>query len=831
MKMNIIYKLLLICFCVSTLKAQRPVQLHSSEILQSLKKLNTLGSVLYIAAHPDDENTRLLAYLANERKFRTGYLSLTRGDGGQNLIGKEQGDALGLIRTQELLAARRSDGAEQFFTRAHDFGFSKNPQETFSLWNHDSLLSDVVLCIRLFKPDVIICRFPTTGEGGHGHHTASAILALEAFDAAADSTKFSWQLKFTKAWKAKSIYWNTFNFGEINTTSPSQLKLDAGLYNPLLGKNYGEIAAESRSMHKSQGFGSLLERGSGTEYFKFLKGDSASKDLFEHLNTTWNRLPGGASIQKLLNACITSYKPEAPETSVKQLTNIYDLIKKLPDANAETVYWKKQKLTETENLILACGGIWLEALSADYITVPGQPITLSAHIINRSKGEVKLKQLWFGELGDTLMDLKLDNNQLFSFKRKLNLPNNTPYSNPYWLNAPRSNNLYTVGNANLIGKPQNPAAINLRFKLGINSHDFEIEREVQYKYSDPAKGEIYRPLEVLPPVVIQVPKNALVFNELAEKNIQLTVKANANAVSGKIEIAPVDGFLITVPTPNFTLKNKNDEALIDVVIKPLSLKARQSVQVKATVNNMAYTQSLRRMEYDHIPYQFILSNAQLILISIDHKKMGSKIGYIAGAGDEVEACLNQVGYKVTRLTDEMLAKGDLSGFDAIISGVRAYNINERLQVHYQRLMDYVANGGNLIVQYNTNNRIGPLEAKIGPYPFTISRERVTDEKAEVRFVNPEHRVLQQPNKISEDDFEGWVQERGTYFATETGGKYQSVFLMNDPGEKPLDGSLIIGSYGKGNFVYAGLAFFRQLPAGVPGAYRLLSNLIDLPENK
>src|SRR6201993_720243 len=330
--------LLFLFVSISLLHAHAQQEWNASEILQNIEKLNVCGSVLYIAAHPDDENTRLLAYLSKERKLRTGYLSCTRGDGGQNLIGKEQGEMLGLVRTQELLAARRIDGAEQFFTRANDFGFSKNPKETFSIWNKDSILADVVLAIRKFKPDVIICRFPTTGEGGHGHHTASAILALEAFDAAADPTKFPEQLAYTQTWQAKRIFWNTFNFGGTNTTAPDQLKIDVGVFNPLLGKSYGEIAADSRSMHKSQGFGSAKVRGESIEYFKQLKGDKANTDLFESINQTWARFTATASLQKTIDDGIKKYNPQLPEKIVADLVAIYKELKQLDESDANIKY-------------------------------------------------------------------------------------------------------------------------------------------------------------------------------------------------------------------------------------------------------------------------------------------------------------------------------------------------------------------------------------------------------------------------------------------------------------------------------------------------------------
>ncbi len=805
--------------------------LNSAEIVQALKKLNTVGSVLYVAAHPDDENTRLLAYLANEKKVRTGYLSLTRGDGGQNLIGKEQGEPLGLIRTQELLAARRIDGAEQFFTRANDFGFSKNPEETFSIWNKDSILSDVVLAIRRFKPDVIVCRFPTTGEGGHGHHTASAILAVEAFDAAADPKRFPEQLKYTEVWQAKRIFWNTFNFGTTNTTAPNQLKIDVGVYNPLLGKGYGEIAAESRSSHKSQGFGSARSRGSGLEYFKLLKGDSAKTDLLEGISTSWSRLKGQEKIQKMIDDCIKKFNPQLPENSIPELVAIYKQIQLLDENNTVLKYWKKQKLKETETILLACSGLWLEATAADYTGIPGQDVTITAQAVNRNNSVVKLNSISFLQQTDSTTALTLKTNELYTFKHKEKLPEAMAFSNPYWLNEKHEIGTYHIADAALIGKPENDAAAKVLFKISIQDLNLTVERGLTYKYTDPVKGEIYRPFEVLPPATVNIPEKVFVFTDAVPKSIFITVKANTANVSGTLSLKGTDGWNISIKNPEFKLASKNDEAIIEAVISAAKGARDGKMDASVSINGKSYNKSIRRMDYDHIPYQFILSDAEAGLVNIDLKKTGINIGYIAGAGDDVPAALKQIGYNVTVLTDELLSNENLSKYNAIVSGVRAYNTNDRLQVHYTRLMDYVKNGGNLIVQYNTNNRIGPVAAKIGPYPFTIARDRVTNEKADVTFSNAKHSALNFPNVITQKDFDGWIQERGIYFATEIDKQYETVLTMNDPNEKPSDGSLIIGKYGKGNFVYTGLVFFRELPAGVPGAYRLFVNLLSLPENK
>lgn len=804
--------------------------LNSAEIVQGLNKLNTVGSVLYVAAHPDDENTRLLGYLANEKKLRTGYLSLTRGDGGQNLIGKEQSELLGLIRTQELLAARRTDGAEQFFTRANDFGFSKNPEETFSIWNKDSILADVVLTIRRFKPDVIICRFPTTGEGGHGHHTASAILAVEAFDAAADPKRFPEQLKFVQVWQAKRIFWNTFNFGTTNTTAPDQLKMDVGVYNPLLGKSYGEIAADSRSCHKSQGFGSAKQRGSNIEYFKLLKGDQVSTDLFEGINTSWTKFKGQEKIQTLIDNCIKKFNPQTPEKSITDLVLIYKQLQSLNDNDDNQRYWKQQKLKEAEKLLLACSGLWLEASVADYIGIAGQDIAITTQIVNRNKSDVKLNSIIYLQ-SDTTTALSLKSNELYTFKRKEKLSSSLAFSNPYWLNQKHEIGIYTVTNSALIGKPENESTTKVNFNITIQDLNLTVERDLVYKYTDPVKGEVYRPFEILPPATVNIPEKVFVFIDASPKTISITVKANAANTNGKLELKGSEGWNITIKNPEFKLVNKGDEAIIEAIVTANKTAKDGKLEASITINNVTYNKSIKRIEYDHIPYQFILSDAEAGLVNIDLNKTGLNIGYIAGAGDDVPASLKQIGYNVTMLTDELLSNENLSKYNAIVSGVRAYNTNDRLQVHYTKLMEYVKNGGNLIVQYNTNNRIGPVKANIGPYPFTISRDRVTNEKAEMKFINEKHSALNFPNQITQKDFDNWIQERGIYFATEIDKQYETIFSINDPNEKPSDGSLIIGKYGKGNFVYTGLVFFRELPAGIPGAYRLFVNLLSLPENK
>ena len=579
-------------------------QTSSSGIIQKLQKLNTIGSVLYIAAHPDDENTRLLTYMANERKMRTAYLSITRGDGGQNLIGKEQGEPLGLIRTQELLAARRMDGAEQFFTRANDFGYSKTPEETFAIWNKDSVLADVVWVIRTFKPDVVICRFPTTGEGGHGHHTASAILAEEAFEAAADPKRFPEQLNRTEVWQVRSLFWNTFNFGGNNTTAPDQIKLDAGGYNPLLGKGYGEIAAESRSNHKSQGFGSARSRGETLEYFKQLKGTSVKSDVLESLLLGWARFPSANRLDKIITQTIKHFQPASPESSLPELVTIYKFLQGLDEKDPAQAYWKRQKLKETEAILLACSGLWMEAYSTPYSVIPGNEISLLLQLINRNKGTVKLNSIRYADL-DTTTAIDLKTNQLYMFKHKWKLPVDMPYSNPYWLNEKHSIGSYVVRDQSLIGKPENDPAANVFFDLTILDLNLKIERGIVFKSTDPVKGEVYRPLEVLPPVLVDLSEKVYVFHDTLPQKIQVLVKANQKDLKGSVQCTVPKGWKATISLPDFSLTNKGDELKIEIVLSPenrrAALNGKISVSVKMDGN--VYSKSIERLEYDHIPYQ------------------------------------------------------------------------------------------------------------------------------------------------------------------------------------------------------------------------------------
>lgn len=804
------------------LRAQTAPAADAAEIQLQINKLNVLGSVLYLAAHPDDENTRLISYFAKEKLYRTGYLSLTRGDGGQNLVGNDLGELLGLIRTQELLAARRIDGGEQFFTRANDFGYTKSPEETFTFWNKDSLLADVVYIIRSFQPDVIICRFPTTGEGGHGQHTASAILAQEAFTAAADPNRFPAQLKTVSVWQAKRLLWNTFNFGNTNTTSEDQFKIDVGVYNPLLGKGYAEIAAESRSMHKSQGFGSGKNRGAQPEYFKTIAGDAPKTDLMDGVETDWSRVAGAKAIQALISRVISAYRPENPAASVNGLWEINDAISNLPDG-----YWKTEKKKEVEQLICLCSGLWFEAYAMQPALAAGNTFEWKVQAISRCNVPVTLKSVNIQQF-DTVLNKALANNEMLTLQHSQTLNTSTPITQPYWLLKSHDVGMYKIPSQQMVGRPENKAALTALFQFEMGGRLFNFERPLVYKFTDPVRGEVYESLSIMPAITATIDEPTYLYNSAQAKTVKVNLKSGIDNAAGTVSLKVPEGWIVTPSGIPFELKKQGDESAVNFSVMPATrnlFSAVDTLQAVVQMNGQSYDRGYLKMDYEHIPSITIFPMAQARLVSVPLITGGKHIGYVKGAGDDVPEMLSQVGYSVTMLSDDEIANGNLANYDAIITGIRAYNTNERLKYLNEKLLEYVKNGGVMLVQYNTSGNSLVMD-DIGPYPFKLSRNRVTDEHAKATLLTPENPVLNAPNKITQADFEGWIQERGLYFLTDVDSHYQKILAMNDEGEQPLDGSLIVCNYGKGRFVYTGLSFFRELPAGVPGAYRLFVNLIS-----
>ncbi|WBA42106.1 PIG-L family deacetylase [Hymenobacter canadensis] len=835
--------------------AQAPKTWSSSEILLGLKKLNVLGSALYVAAHPDDENTRLIAYLANGRLVETGYLSCTRGDGGQNLIGPELREGLGVIRTQELLAARRIDGGRQFFTRANDFGFSKTPEETFTIWDKEQVLSDMVWVIRQRRPDVMITRFPPDGRAGHGHHTASAMLAIEAFSAAADPKRFPEQLQYVQPWQAKRLLWNTGSFFvKAGDDMSGYLKLDAGGFNPLLGQSYGEIAARSRSQHRSQGFGSSAQRGEALEYFQPLKGDKATTDLFEGVDMTWNRVPGGAAVGKMIDEVIRKYDPANPSASVAALADLHQPIYKLAGFGEKKRSYDPlvgAKLGAVDELIRACLGLHIEATAAEPSVVPGQPLLLTIGALNRSVVPVQLLNVQLGEYmhgGNDSTVKKMLTNEGISIRMRYTVPMaeaepllhkvqvkkfsaampsvlNT--SQPYWLVQPGTTGMYQVSEQQQRGKPENESMVTVQMAFMINGKGIPLTVPVQYKSTDPVEGEKYRPLTVVPPVMVNVGGHAYVFADNQPKTVPVTLRAGKAGVKGTLALSLPKGWTAEPASISFELAAKDAEQTVQFRVQPGAgaAEGKSELRAVATVDGQAYARGYQTIAYTHIPTQTLFPEAVAPLVKLDLKRKGQEIGYLMGAGDEVPDALRQIGYTVTLLKPEDLTEPNLRRFDAVVLGVRAYNTLDRLKTLQPTLLKYVENGGNLVVQYVVSR--GTVLPQIGPYPLTLSTDRVTVENAPVTFLNPTQPLLNTPNKITSKDFEGWVQEQGLYYPSQWDPKYQTVLSSNDPGEPAKQSAILVADYGKGHYIYTGLSLFRELPAGVPGAYRILTNMVSL----
>jgi LmbE family N-acetylglucosaminyl deacetylase len=824
----------LLFVCVFTLNnfAQQPKKPNASEIYHAIEKLNFLGSVLYVAAHPDDENTRLISYMANHVKARTAYLSLTRGDGGQNLIGPEIRELLGVIRTQELLSARRIDGGEQRFTRANDFGYSKHPDETLAIWNKEEVLSDVVLAIRQFKPDIIINRFDHRSPGStHGHHTSSAMLSIEAFDLAGNTNAYPKQVNQYGTWQATREFFNTswWFYGSREKFEAADksnlLNFDVGEYYPSSGLSNTEIAALSRSQHKSQGFGNTGTRGSQTEYIELIKGDlpKDKTNVFDGIDTTWNRVKGGNAIGSILQNVQNNYDFTNPSASIPDLIKAYVLIQ-----NLENSHWKTIKSEEIKNIIASASGLYLEAVSENFHATAGETINLEIEIINRNADKVVLQDLNIAGNSKLIKNETLTKNNKVEFKEILKINSKQEATTPYWLTNKGSLGMYAVDDKNKIGKAETPRVFNVTFGLLIEGTPISFTKPIIYKTNDPVKGEVYKPFEIIPEVSARILEKVIIFENDVQKEIPVVVKAGRDNLEGFITLNHPQDWSVFPKQQKINIDHKGQEQTIIFTIIPPKNQSEGTLSPKITIGDKVYTKELIEIDYDHIPFQTVLLPSESKIVRLDIKKQGENIAYIEGAGDVVPESLKQIGYNVVTLNPEDITQANLSKFDAVVVGIRAYNTVEALNFKQDILFDFVKNGGNMIVQYNTSHRI--KVDNIAPFDLKLSRDRVTDEFAEVTFVNPNHEVLNSPNKITQEDFKGWTQERGLYFPNEWSTDFTPILSMHDKGETPKTGSLLVAKHGKGHYIYTGLSFFREFPAGVSGAYRLFANMLSIGKN-
>ena len=802
-----------------------PDQMNASDIQLALQKLNVLGRVLYIAAHPDDENTNLMAFWSNGSLYDAAYLSVTRGDGGQNILGPELGERLGVIRTEELLDARRIDHARQFFTRALDFGFSKTADETLHIWDHDKILADVVWVVRNFRPDVMVTRFSPEDDKTHGHHTASAILATEAFAAAADPNRFPEQLAFVKPWQAKRLVWNTSPFFFSNRNIPFDptglTVLEAGGYNPLLGKAYTEIAAASISMHKSQGVGGLPRRGARKEYFKPLKGQPMTTGLFEGIETNWSRVANSESVATEIRQIISKFNPADPAASLPDLFKLRQAISGIQDE-----FWMAGKKAELDKIIAACLGLHVEASTATETFTPGQTAAIKLEAINRSNVPVTLQEARFPNTGDSnKIDAALPSNELITKDLSCKIPDDAPYSQPYWLRKPRTLGTFTVDDQKLIGLPENPPALPVEIVLQVNGQELRYIVDTQYRTADAIAGEPPRTLVIAPPVFVNVLDKVFVFPTNQPKSVSVRVTAATGPVKGELKLTAPQGWQVSPASIPIDLKATNAERVATFSVKPPDQTGEGTLRAIASINGRDYSLERVRISYPHIGVQTLMPSAEAKLVRADIRTKGERIGYIPGAGDDVPESLRQIGYSVKMLSEPEITAKNLAQFSAVVLGIRAYNTQDRISNWFPELLAYVKEGGLAIAQYNT---LADLKTdQFGPYPLEISRDRVTDENAQVRVLAPDNPLMNNPNKITPKDFDGWVQERGLYFPDKWDPAWTPILSCNDPKEKPLDGGLLVAKSGNGFFIYTSYSWFRQLPAGVPGAYRLFANMLSL----
>ncbi len=790
-----------------------------AQVRLALERLNTLGSVLMIGAHPDDEHTDTLAYFARARAMRTGYLSLTRGEGGQNLIGSEQGALLGVIRTQELLAARRIDGAEQFFTRAIDFGFSKSPEETLAKWGRDRILSDIVWIIRSFRPDVVILCFSGTPRDGHGQHQASAMLGKEAFAAAADPARFPEQLRLVQPWQARRLVWNIYG----DSDRPGQVRVDTGEFNPDLGYSYAEIAGMSRSMHRSQGMGVDRRHGSYVSAFAPMGGEPAVKDLFDGIDTSWSRIPGGAGIGVRLAELLHQLDPDKPAAIVPGLLEQREQVAGIPEP------WRTRKLAELDATAALAAGLWLDADTSDWQTNPGGAFEIVATALRRSSLPVRLMGVSIdGAISTPASATDLPYNEPVRREFKLAVPAAAPFSQPFWLAEPPQGDAYSIRDQQLIGAAENPPLAVARFSLAAGSYVFEVTRPVRHRYVDRTRGALDRPIAVVPPVAVEFIEPVYVLPTEAPRKVELVLRTSVAKASGEIRVRAPAGWGVEPASRPFDAPDASQQLSASFDLVPPANPSRGAIHAAAVMGGKEIASGMRVISYPHFPPQIVFPAPESELVRAPIQIMVHRIGYVMGAGDQVPDALRQLGCEVALLSASDLATADLGRFDAIVTGVRAFNVRQDLHASRQRLLDYVSSGGTLLVQYNVVDRATSPEmlSKIGPYPIQIGHDRVTVEEAPIAFTDSESPLVKSPNALGAHDFEGWIQERGLYFADKWDPHYETLFECHDPGEPAHAGGTLYTRYGKGAYVFTAFSWFRELPAGVPGAYRIFANLLS-----
>lgn len=788
---------------VSAALAQQHTPSPAATIYGDLLRLRSMTSVLYVAAHPDDENTRLLSWLATGRHIRTGYLSLTRGDGGQNIIGGEQGAALGLIRTHELLAARRLDGAEQYFARAIDFGFSKNATETFRQWDSAALVQDVITVLQSFRPDVVICRFPKDSMAGHGQHAASAILA----EAAVRSV-----LQDPSAWHPTRLLFNAFRFGDRSTIRDDMFKLEVGHYDPLLGMGYGELAGISRSLHRSQGAGTPRTPGVQPEHFQTWVGERPVSSLFNGIDTTWSRV-GRADIGRAIDAIITSFDMRAPDRSLPALLDLRRQIASVADA-----FWRSRKLAELDAILLACIGLTADATVNVPTALPGDSLRCVLRVTTRAGRAVTLASVQWPNTTTTPM-LRCAHDSLVTMEQRIVVPPSTPVTEPYWLALEPDAWLFRVARTGAVGMAVTPPQLTARVSMLLDADTITATLPISFKKLDPLDGDVIEELRITPPVSIE-PVTRVVLAKQGKATISVRVRAYAPVRNATLHV--LDGDRVVTSIERVSIRATTD-TLINVSV---ALASTATVRIGMRMGEVVYDRYVSTITYDHLPTLQYTQPATVRVVTEPVAITAKRIAYIKGAGEYTPEFLQSIGCTVDEITDEtILRTTDLLAYDAVLVGIRAVNTRPSMKFLMPALMQYVERGGTLVMTYMTTQDMSTKD--LGPFPLPLSRARVTEEDAEVTILRPEHPLMLRPNRITKDDFAGWVQERGLYFPAGFDARYEPILAMHDTNEAMSNGPLLYARHGKGHYVYCALSLFRQIPAGVPGGMRLLANMLSV----
>lgn len=801
-----------------------PESVPSSQLQWSIQKLDTLGRVLYIAAHPDDENTSLISYLSLGAKYDAAYLSLTRGDGGQNLIGAELRDELGVIRTQELLAARRIDGGRQYFSRAKDFGFSKHPDETLKIWDKEAVLSDVVWVIREFQPDVIVTRFGPEPGVTHGHHTASCLLALEAFEAAADPTRFPEQLERFEPWQAKRVVWNIgwwyFRNSGQDFNESEYGAVDVGGYEPLLGKSFNEVASVSRSQHRSQGFGARIERGSRKEFFKDLAGEPMAGDLMSGVSTDWSRVEGSEVIEAKLSDLKESFDPANPSASLPEMFALRSAL----EAKSEEV-WAVRKRAELDRIIAGSLGLDVKLLANRPSYQAGDRLNVTVEAINRSDRNVAIRSVRRGAAA-IAESFGLPGNGRIEKLVTIEIGDDPGSAQPYWLVKEGGLGMFELDDSSLIGRAENEPPLSVELTLDVEGEELLFSAPVAYREVDPAKGESIKQVVPLPLASVSFATPVALFPNGATKTLEVEVAAFAKDVSGVVEISAPTGWKVEPRSVIVESIAASGTQRYSFTVTAPKVTGVAKIGAKFTSEDgVVVEQGLEEIRYEHISDQYVFKEASVRAVALSVDRRGSRVAYLPGAGDSMPEAIREIGYEVDLLSLSDVTAERLAGYDAFVFGIRAYNTVDGIDLVMPEVFEFVKQGGTAIVQYNTSHRL--KTEQLAPYRLSLSRDRVTDEFAEMRVLAPGHPALNTPNKIVAEDFEGWTQERGLYFPNSWDDAFVPLFSVNDAGEPGREGSLLVAEYGEGHFVYSGLSWFRQMPAGVPGAYRIFANLLSL----